>query len=285
MSVLSSAGSSKKDVVDGYPGELDDSAARILVVENEKDHQERIVEVLNDYKYPVTGVSCKIFVATTIEEAYSFLDRDEIDVYVVDLKMTSANSTELGVKFIRNAVAKSNAGIIVCSTVHPERAALKLLELGADDYIWKVQPFWNSPPFRDEDFPSQLKGRITALWRRIQLVRPQTSHLYAHVNRTFAVGEWRFVVGNKKLTTADDRSVRLSSTEHALLRYACVIEDHIVEAEKFSEDALRKDYKSDFRLDNLVYRLKAKLGHTVDWESIGARTYRLNTVRELKPTK
>jgi DNA-binding response OmpR family regulator len=184
---------------------------------------------------------------------------------------------EFGKSLVQDIATKSNAGLIVHSSLPPERESPDILEIGADDYIWKY------PRTTDDRIPEIIRARVGSLWRRIQATRPKTSHLFAHRGRVFDVGGWRFTVGDRTVVNEQGQSERLSPTEYSLLQYACVIDGHEVDAEMFAQQVLRKEIGEPFRLDNLKYRLGRRLHDALIWRADGDGNYTLINVNELKP--
>jgi len=91
-----------------------------------------------------------------------------------------------------------------------------------------------------------------------------------YTGRTFAIGEWQFVVGTRELSNASGATIKISPAEHAILRHIVLIEDHKIDRESFAAYILGRSLSpNDRRLDNIITRLRPKLGPTV--EIIGQR--------------
>lgn len=254
----------------------------ILIVENDADDAVRLHNILSELRDPINHAKCEISIARDIDDARKYLARDDIDIYIVDLIMaerarSNIENEKFGKDFVREIATRSNAGIVVCSSLPATTESAQLLEDGADDYVWKY------PPTSNNTMPEIMRARVRSVWRRVQLARSKTSHQFAHTGRVFMVGHWRFMIGDRTLIKRSGESVRLSPTEHAFLRYICAIEDHEANAESFAQQVLYRDPDEHFRLDNLVYRLKNKLGESVQLLSQRGGTYKLTDVKELKP--
>jgi two-component system response regulator CpxR len=252
-------------------------APKILIVEDDPKQALQLRRKLGDRNFQLGKMDCEIDFAEDIVTAREFLHEDSIDVYIIDLIMAenasaTGESAAVGKDFVREVVAKSNAGIIVYSSLHADTEAAGLLHEGADDYLEKHE---NS---------ETLSARVLALWRRILHVRPKSINLFAHSNRVFLIGGWRFTVGDRELQSTSGDRLRLSPTEHAFLRYICTIENHVLDIETFNVVVLgRPTYEREKRIDNFIYRVRNKLGKSVELSAQGSGAYKLINVRELKP--
>jgi DNA-binding response OmpR family regulator len=253
-------------------------AARILIVDDEEEHIAAIEQALRNPASTIGKMNNKIASVRTVGDARDYLQNDAIDLYFLDLEIAEKPGhgidKEIGKSFVRDVVNGTNAGIIVCSGYHDQ--APELLEYGADDFIGK---------------PLDLKiiaAKALAVWRRALSGRPASGRERqpAHRGRTFLLGNWRFVIGDRNVTNKNGGSIRLSITEHAFLRYICVVEDHMISSDILNIEVLERDpYGPQVRLDNFIDRLKAKFLETLELSASG-RTgfYKLHDIQELKPT-
>ncbi len=247
-------------------------APEVLIVEDNSELAIGLMNVLDDWEINNVQGRCKAHIATNIDRALTYLRDDRIDIYIVDLILdTSQPSRKIGAEFIGNIVAQTKkAGIIVLTSLSESDAdASELLRQGADDYIKK---------------PAELdyvRARVEALWRRIQYVRPSMRGLHTHNDKEFLLGDWRFVVGSRILRNSAGETLRLSPTEHAFLRHLCVNENHECDVVTFNIEVLgRKSHEENMRVDNLVYRLRSKLGEDLELIANEGR-YRLLHVKEI----
>lgn len=246
---------------------------KILIVE---DNARYAFELMRVFKDPSKEARFDVDVVATVEQAMVYVDRDSIDIYVVDLRLPMGESdlaekVQSGKQLVRLIVDRSNAGIIVHSNIPMGRDAEELFRLGADDYLEKG----NKPEF--------VRAKAEALWRRIVMTRPNTAPQFVHTNRVFRIGQWRFVIGKRDLNTETGNSIRLSPTEHAFLRYLCTVEDHEISRRDFNVGILgRAAYEEDRRIDNLVYRIREKLGDDIRLISKRDGIYRLMDVTEIR---
>lgn len=244
----------------------------MLIVEDELQYAVGLMHWLEDWRMPTVQGQCRVQIAADMDRAVGYLNSDAIDIFIVDLILDRTQpDRKIGAEFIRQVVAQTNAGIIVHTSLSPADAeATKLLNEGADDYIQKPSDI------------ETVRARILALWRRIQLVRPEQKSIQGHNNRTFIIGDWRFVVGSRILTNSDGETLRLSPTEHAFLRHICVDENHQCDTVNFNLVVLgRRPFEQNMRIDNLVYRLRNKLRGSLQLISDDG-TYKLIDVREVK---
>jgi len=229
---------------------------------------------LVDWKMPSAEGHCQVQIATDLNKAIQLLEADSVDIFVVDLVLDpSKPDKKTGAEFIKNIVDRTNAGIILHTSLSSNDAeANDLINLGADDYIQKPSDI------------DTFRSRISALWRRLQFVRPTQRSSLGHNNRTFLIGEWRFVIGSRFLKNATGGELRLSPTEHAFLRHLCVDEQHQCDRVTFNLSILgRRSFEENARVDNLVYRIRKKLGDSLTLVSDDG-TYRLLGATELKPS-
>jgi DNA-binding response OmpR family regulator len=253
---------------------------RILIVDDNPIHASAIKRALRDPSSTIGRLKCEIDVVEDLTTARQYLREDSIDIYFLDLEISEKAGEGLlhasvGKDFVRDVVRATNAGVIVCSSFAAETEASGLLEVGADDYVEKTSA------------PDVIAARALSVWRRTLQSRPTNSQAakFAHVGRTFALNDWRFVVGNRTVTDTDGATVKLSPTEHAFLRYLCAVDDHAINSEIFNIDVLDRDqHKVHVRLDNFVHRLRKKFDGRLELTSQGDGIYKLLDVRELKPT-
>jgi DNA-binding response OmpR family regulator len=246
-------------------------APEVLIVEDNSELAVGLMNVLEDWEIENVQGRCKAHIATNIERALSYLRDDRIDIYIVDLILDIAQpDRKIGAEFIGNIVAETKAGIIVLTSLNEtDDEASNLLRQGADDYIRKPTEL------------DHVRARVEALWRRIQYVRPSMRGLHTHNNREFLLGNWRFVIGSRILSNSAGETLRLSPTEHAFLRHLCATENHECDVVSFNVEVLgRKSHQENMRVDNLVYRLRNKLGEDLQLLS-NEGMYRLLHVKEI----
>lgn len=252
---------------------------RLLIVEDETWYAANLLQSLQRGPNP-DDFPLEINLATDGNRATEYINSDSIEIYIVDLEIPEHEgqgvSEDVGRRVAERVLEYSNAGLIIHSKIPAERNADAFIELGADDYIEKGN-------LEDEKTVRDLvRRKARALWRRVQLLRPTDSRGSEHPGRTFLIGRWRFVVGDRELHDSSGNRVRLSATEHAFLQHLINTAGHEIDRERFNVDILeRKGDESEMRIDNLVYRLRNKLDHSL-FLSKGKGRYKLMNVKQVR---
>lgn len=157
----------------------------ILVVDDERE----IVELIELY---FRSSNYKIFKAYDGIEAINIIDKNDINLAIVDIMMPNLN----GYSLIQNIRSKLNIPIIVISAKVEGYDKILALDMGADDYVTK--------PFD----PLELVARVNAQIRRV----------YGYSNSP-EIGEKLIQVGDLKLDleafklTKNNKEIPLTSTE------------------------------------------------------------------------
>lgn len=255
-------------------------APRMLILDDSGDFCTALELALSDPKSVMGRLDCSISVATNLEQALPYLRADSIDIYFVDLEIAkrsdSSPDLSVGQRFVRTASRRTNAGVIVC-TNHAQRVdEVELREKGADDFIEKTHS------------ARAITGRTLSVWRRVLQTRAAGSQSakLAHAGRAFRLGDWHFVVGDRRLKDLSGvrPPVQISPTEHSFLQYVCVIDDHMINGDILNGEVLeRHPSEPQVRLDNFKYQLEKKLSHGIKIDSEGKGWYRLRDVQEVKP--
>ncbi|MGA3403997.1 MAG: response regulator transcription factor [Acetobacteraceae bacterium] len=144
-----------------------------------------------------------------------------------------------------------NASVLVLSSHQEETEKIVALELGADDFI---------PKTADR---REILARIRAAVRRLQARRSVTRQPGpgAAPGTREAAGSWQFRQIKRELIDPDGRSVRLTTAEFNLLAAFVENTGHPLTRDDLSTAALgRRSYASDRGIDNLVAKLRRKLG-------------------------
>ncbi|MEG0295819.1 MAG: response regulator transcription factor [Clostridium sp.] len=123
---------------------------KILLVEDDEDMSVSVSFTLEINNY-------KVFKAKTIKEATNLLEKNEIDLILLDKNLPDGD----GIIFCRLIREMFNIPIIFVTAADTEVDMVNALNLGADDYITK--------PFT----VSVLIARITALLRRLNKVQKE----------------------------------------------------------------------------------------------------------------
>lgn len=249
----------------------------VVIVEDNSDIARSLKRILEEPSKLLDQVVFDVVVANGPIEARPFIDRNSADIFIVDLKLGDPDvigriSKIIGINLIREISEKTNAGIIVHSSEPEETDGMPAIVVGADDYIEKPAT------------PDKLRSKTLALWRRIQMARPSNAKAFDHANRTFLIGDWKFVVGRREVAHKSGKSVRLSPNEHAFLRYLCVTESHVIDRKTFNTSVLgRPDYEQEMRIDSLVDKIRGKLDRQIEILFQNDR-YKLINFQEIKPS-
>lgn len=247
-------------------------APRILIVDDDKADADRIAAALRNPSSKIGELDCEINWVRDVASARDHLEKDDIDLYFLDLDVSERwwepTQKETGKAFVKAVIDSTNAGIIVCSNLPIDEEAPPLIEYGADDYVEKSYGFLAIAP------------RAMSVWRRTHTERRSKQ---SHSGRKFYIGNWMFTIGDRQITDRSGNSKRLSITEHIFLRHLCAVDGHAIDSEIFNIEVLRREkHDKHVRLDVFVPRLRAKLNNTIDLVPQG-RTgiYKLLDVEEV----
>lgn len=247
-------------------------APRILIVDDDKADADRIAIALRNPSSKIGELDCEIAWAKDVASAREHLEKDDIDLYFLDLDVSERwwepTQKETGKAFVKAVIDSTNAGIIVCSNLPIDEEAPPLIEYGADDYVEKSYGFRAIAP------------RAMSVWRRTHTERRSKQ---SHSGRKFLIGNWMFTIGDRQITDRLGNSKRLSITEHIFLRHLCAVDGHAIDSEIFNIEVLRREkHDKHVRLDVFVPRLRAKLNNTIDLVPQGRTgVYKLLGVEEV----
>ena len=235
-------------------------AVRVLIIE---DNNRYASELRRAFQQSEKGITFEARVVTSVSGAEPFIEADQTDIYLVDLEIPELNSApdeKNGEMLVKKIIQRTNGGVII-HTGSLRKDSDDFLWGGVDDYIEKG------------DSISSVIARAFAVWRRIKAARGNNEP--PSNQRSFRLGKWRFEPGNRNLVSDDGDSVRLSPTELAFVQYLCSV-DREIDRREFNVAVLgRPPYEQDKRIDNLVYRLREKLGDSFQLVSNNEGVYRL----------
>jgi DNA-binding response OmpR family regulator len=271
------------------------SNCRVLIVEDHLDYAVNLMRALREPSAVFPPVKFEIDLAPDPQGALQHIERDDIDVYIVDLKFKDeqnpgTENAEIGKSLVKSIVECTDSGVIVHTGEDAEENAVQLLLLGADDYIEKLPRSSEYDQIRrgthleirERGLHEIIKAKVVALWRRVQLTRAPRSIGFAHTDRVFLVGDWNFVIGSRDLKDSRGETIRISATEASLLRHLCVVENHEIDIETFNISILgRSSLDKDKRIDNYIYRIRNRLGPSVQITSKREGVYKLIGVKEI----
>ena len=178
-----------------------------------------------------------IFTATDGEESLEAVQKNFIDLIILDLMMPKVD----GVEVCRRVREWSDIPIIILSARGDENDKVKCLELGADDYLTK--PFGIA----------ELMARIKTAFRH----RGDPSVTPAQATFSFDGLEINFA---KRKVTVNGREVTLTPTEFALLQHLAVNSDKVLTHNMLLQSVWGNEYSSEKEyLRVFVGRLRRKL--------------------------
>lgn len=225
---------------------ISDVIAKVLIIEDNTRYAEKLKRAFETNE---RGLQFDVKIVGSASEAEPLIEENQTDIYVVDLELPEFNaapSERIGEILVKEIVRRADGGVIVHTGIL-RRNREDFLWGGVDDFILKG------------DSISHVIAKAFAVWRRVQDARKPTNYKKP-ANKTYRVGKWRFEKGSRILLSEDGQSVRLSPTELAFIQYLCTV-DAEIDRREFNVAVLgRPAYEEDKRIDNLVYRLREKLG-------------------------
>jgi DNA-binding response OmpR family regulator len=227
------------------------SKIRVLVVEDEAD----IRRILKDL------LEAQGFFVADLSSGYAILHQIELhhpDVLLVDHMMPGITGVEI-IAQVRKDVRHANLPIIMVTGLSGEEDKVKVLNLGADDYVTK--------PF----LPKELAARINALVRRTaarELVSKNEPQELIRGDIRIELRAHRAFVGSEE--------VHLTLTEFKILRELLKQVDHVLTREQLRERALESVNVTDRTIDVHMASLRKKMGPIGDTiETVRGVGYRL----------
>ncbi len=212
------------------------TTAHILAVDDDPSVRELIVDYLSENEMRVTG-------ASNGREMLAVLDRDHVDLIVLDIKLPG----EDGFSLARGIRAKSQVPIIMLTGQTHEVDRVLGLELGADDYLTK--------PFS----PRELLARIKAVLRRYEMVAPVDGSRREGDIRTYKFAGWSLSTGTRRLTSPADKKVELTNGEYALLMAFLKSPKIVLSRDQLLESSRLHDDIYDRSIDVQILRLRRKI--------------------------
>ncbi len=200
----------------------------ILVADDDKHTRMLHRAVLENAGYTVTT-------AADGEEALALLDREHIDLVVLDVMMPKMDGWEVCREIRKN----SKVPIIMLTARSDERDELLGFDLGVDEYI--------SKPFS----PKILVARVEAILRRTGQNNPED-----------VISAGGIVIDKAAhLATVDGKPMELSFKEFELLTYFLENQGIALSREKILNSVWNYDYFGDARtIDTHVKKLRSKMG-------------------------
>jgi DNA-binding response OmpR family regulator len=211
------------------------TAPHLLVIDDDPDLRELIVEYLGDHEMRVSAGS-------TGKDLFATLDREAIDLVLLDLKLPG----EDGMQLARQLRERATIPIVLLTGRNEEADRVMGLELGADDYVTK--------PFS----PRELLARVRAVLRRyqVQATLPERDS----ARRAFRFSGWELNLRTRRLTSPAGDSVDLSNGEFSLLSAMCRSPRRVLTRDQLlSMSRLHEAEVYDRTIDVQIRRLRLKL--------------------------
>ena len=179
----------------------------------------------------------EIFTATDGEESLEAVQKDFVDLIILDLMMPKVD----GVEVCRRIREWSDVPIIILSARGDEGDKVKCLELGADDYLTK--------PFGIAELMARIKTAFRH--RGDPTVSPaQSTFVCDGLEINFA----------KRRVTVNGKEITLTPTEFALLQHLAVNSDKVLTHNMLLQSVWGNEYSSEKEyLRVFVGRLRRKL--------------------------
>lgn len=224
---------------------------RVLVVEDEADIRRILKELLEAQGFYVVDLSSGHAILHQIELHHP-------DVLLVDQMMPGITGVEI-IAQVRKDGRHANLPIIMVTGLSGEEDKVKVLNLGADDYVTK--------PF----LPKELAARINALVRRTasrELASKSEPQELIRGDIRIELRSHRAFVGSEE--------VQLTLTEFKILRELLKQVDHVLTREQLRERALESVNVTDRTIDVHMASLRKKMGPIGDTiETVRGVGYRL----------
>ncbi|MCS4244912.1 DNA-binding response OmpR family regulator [Rhizobium sp. BIGb0125] len=205
------------------------TARTILLVDDDDDLRETLSEQLSPYE------EFSLLTGANAAKAIQTVKDAQVDLLIMDVGLPDMDGRE-AVKLIRKGGFK--APIIMLTGHDTDSDTILGLEAGANDYVTK--------PFRF----AVLLARI-----RAQLRQYEQSE-----DAVFTVGPYQFKPSQKLLTTEDNKKIRLTEKEAAIIRYLYRAGNAVVTRDVLLEEVW--GYNSGVTthtLETHVYRLRQKI--------------------------
>jgi DNA-binding response OmpR family regulator len=205
---------------------------KILIVEDDK-HIFQLVK----YNLEKAGFECTVTI--TGEEALDVLDRESIDLIILDIMLPKMDGFEV-CKQIKQTKSLSSIPIIILTAKGEEMDRIVGLELGADDYV--VKPF----------SPRELVLRVKAILKRGKQKESAKDIL--------SIDKLKIDIPRHKVTVAG-RVITLTTMEFNLLATLMQRKGRVQSRDRLLEDVWDMSSEVTTRtIDTHIKRLRQKLG-------------------------
>ncbi len=164
----------------------------ILALDDDPDVRKILIDYLTAQDFRVSAV-------TRGTEMLNVLEREPVDLILLDLRMPGENGFELA----RRVRSMSQVPIMILSGQTEEADRVMGLELAADDYVTK--------PFS----PRELLARIRAILRRVQAA--QSPPMPDESIRAYRFSGWELNLRLHRLLSSEGNVIPLTNGEFSLL--------------------------------------------------------------------
>jgi two-component system KDP operon response regulator KdpE len=206
--------------------------AELLLVEDDADIRRALIRALTDLGHVVASAAFGMAALAQIVEHAP-------DLVVLDLGLPDVDGEDL----LRMIRAVSRVPVIVATAQGEEPVIVRVLELGADDYV--IKPFG----------PAQLDARVRAVLRRSSGGGPDAA-------RAVTIGELQ-VDATARVVTLRGLPVDLTPREFDLLNYLASRAGAVVTRRELLTHVWRQPYGgADDTVDVHLSWLRRKLGET-----------------------
>jgi len=179
--------------------------------------------------------------SATVPEARQAWGEARADLCLVDIVMPGPS----GKVFCREISERSDASIIVMSSLSDEETVVALLDIGADDYL--IKPF----------SMHEMQARMRAVLRRRSTLRSTDTLNHA----TTRIRAWTFDLQLRRLSSQEGLTVPLTQSEASVLRFLSQSPGIVFSREDILAVARSRQYsgKDDRAVDTLIKRLRRKI--------------------------
>lgn len=204
---------------------------RILIIEDEKEIQDILKELLTDAGYEAAAASDGL-------EGITLFQKQKFDLILLDIMMPKIDGYAV-CEMIRK---ESNIPVIMLTALEEEQAQIRAFELKADDYITK---------------PFSLKlvlMRIEAVLRRVQEKEtPEPNGIIAFQNIRLDLFRHSVCVAGKPVT--------LTNKEYELAKLFLQNQDRVFTRDNLLNQVWGYDFSGDEKVVNIhIMNLRRKLG-------------------------
>jgi two-component system, OmpR family, response regulator len=218
-----------------------DEPIRILIVDDDPSLRSLIRDFLAGHGYLA-------FEADGGQQMHQILDREPIDVVVLDVMMPG----EDGLSLARSIAGQRNLSVIMVSALGSETDRIIGLEVGADDYLPKPVS------------PRELLARIRAVLRR-----QRAPGAAVQETRPYHFDGWKFDPVKRVLHDPESIIISLSEGEFSLLHVFVERPQRVLTRDQLLEYSRGPDSDAfDRAVDTQVSRLRRKLASRAPSELI-----------------